>query len=951
MSNSPLSEINNPAHFGSIRKTAFDPMNDTVISLGEDDCLIQLFSASDLSVFSNNSNDAISNIKIRDFCFDKRWMGIYIVGENKKLLYFSWPSCSNATELFHFDNELSLISISKSEDFALVSDGNRVYLLKLFKDKDVRCELVKIVYETEDHVDWIGFDPKNPIFVVFDSNKKLTAFETTSCNVIQEIKIMQTTGKCLPCFTRKSDLIIAENEMIRVINFHKNQSLIMKYDDITPEITLIASSNSDYIVTVTKNNELIISEFDRSLFIYSENPQKTQILSIITKTKLNCENLTSINWCGNNVAAGDEEGTLHFWKFNFNIKPVKKQKENIVSEKQKDIIQSLNQTIIKKKEISEDESLEEISEEEERPKTIIKQENKKKKTNKKTKETKETKLKAKDFYLHNEEVSDEYDDSDHFIENNDDFEERINQITPKSPPLHFEEESFSSSDHEIDITEYLPKKEEESNQEENEETSSDSYDDNLDVSDIFQDVTFPFMPGNCDSFLGNRRYLCWNDYAAVLLRQENDGSQEIDIHKSDGKIESISNFNHFTIVAIDEYGMIGASESTLVYRHHKTWAPDNETSFTFDKEKIKLVACGKEWFSLATNTPCIRIFTSAGLEITDINIPFQCTVMIGRDKYLFYAYGPSLTFQIFDIEKLKVVVEGTITVKQPLKWIYITTDFTVFVQDDYNIIYKLTKDFSFGWVPVADLNESSDKDVDGFWPVKVDDTFVYYVPLIGTICPPTNPIPNPHKIETSILVYDKKVKNWLVKQINTGIKKHQQRTKLDAELLKLYSEAIQKEQYFKAFQIAHMFKTKKVRQFIIKYADESNARIVSDKLTGKIKQTKSKHFTKQSNKFTKQLQDNTFTNEEPEEKAVYIRNVSKNVQNTYTEPGSKVRTLFDSLKEIGENSNRIKQGTSVFSAKKKTKNSNQKSNAKPIVVKTRKSKKKEENEKFLPLFQ
>ena len=948
MSNSSPSELSNSAHFGQIRKTSFDPINNLVISLGEDDCLIQSFSASDLSIFSNHSNEFIYNAKIMDFCFNKSLNGIYVVGENKKLSFLNWPACDNVVDLYEIDKELSLVAVSNFDDYAIISDGNSVYLLKLFKSKSIRCELVKIVYKTNDHIDWIGFDPKNPIFVVFDSNKKLTAFEASTCNIIHEINITQSSGKCLPCFTRKSDLIITNNGMISVFNFYKKQSLIMKYDDLTTEISLLTTSNSNYIATVTKDNELIISEFDRSLFIYSENPQKPQILSIVTKIQLKCDKITSINWCNCNIAAGDEEGTIHLWEFNFNIKPAKKHKEKQTIEVQKDIIQSLNQKIIKKNEISEDESLEEISEEE-KPKVIVKEFNNKKAPNKKLKKTK---LKAKNFNLHDENVNEEEEEySSEIIENSNDFEKRIHKIEQENLQHHFEEESIESSDHEIDITEYLPKKEE-SSPEENEisSTSSDSYDDNLDISDIFQDVTFPFMPGSCDSFLGNRRYLCWNDYAAVLLRQENDGSQEIDVHKSDGKIESITNLNHFTMAAIDEYGLIGSSENILIYHHHKTWAPDQETTFTFDKEKVKLVACGKEWFSVATDTPCIRIFTSAGLEIADINIPFQCTVMLGRDKYLFYAYGPSLSFQLFDIEKLKVVIEGTISVKQPLKWIYITSDLGILAQDSNNIIYRLTNDFSFEWVPVVDLNEAFDKDVDGFWPVQADETFIYCIPLIGTICPSTNPIPKPRKIEMSVLVYDKNVKNWLIKQINYGLRIHHQRNKLDAELLKLFSEAIQNEQYFKAYQIAQMIKTKKVRQFVIKYADESNARIVSDKLTGKVKQPKIHHLIKQSSAFPSTLLKNNKSNKESEEKPIYVRNTSKNVQKISIEPVTKPKTLFDTLKEIGENSKSFKIPSSTNSTKKKPKNKDSQPNMKPIVTKTRKNKKKETNEKFLPLF-
>jgi len=142
-------------------------------------------------------------------------------------------------------------------------------------------------------------------------------------------------------------------------------------------------------------------------------------------------------------------------------------------------------------------------------------------------------------------------------------------------------------------------------------SSSGSSDESDGVDELYPDMTFPFMPGNCHTFLGNRRYLCWNDYAAVLLRNTDQGSM-IDVHRGDGTEQSISN-RGFTIAAIDEHGFLTASESEVVYRHHRTWAPDATTTIAFPREAVKLAACGKEWFAVATDRPALRLFTSAGL--------------------------------------------------------------------------------------------------------------------------------------------------------------------------------------------------------------------------------------------------------------------------------------------------------------------------------------------------
>ncbi|KAH0792931.1 WD repeat and HMG-box DNA-binding protein 1 [Histomonas meleagridis] len=776
---------------------------------------------------------------------------------------------------------------------------------------------------------------------------------------------MQKGGVCLPSFTRKSDLLICENNFIRIFNLHKKQGVLLKYKDFDSlVITCIATSpNSDYIATYTKDNQIIISEFDHSLFVYSENPQTPQILTITETLHYEEEPITSMCWCENSLCCGDSDGTIHLWITSNYIQPktIKRsnQSEKIIKSPVS-IIDALNKQITRpKKDIeSEDESLSEISEEEihkftpAKPKIISKS-----KTKTKTKsKTKSHSLKASNFEKYHEKVSDDSENEfSDLIEDADEFEERLHANAPQEPIYEEESESETSSDHEIDITEYLPKKEGEEKNDfqstsSSSATNSEIDDEDIDLTELYPDTTFPFMPGNCDSYIGNRRYLCWNEYAAVLLRQEDDGSQEIDIHYSDGRIESLTNQNNFTIVTIDEFGLLCASETTIVYRHHKTWAPDQETSLAFNEEKIKLIACGNEWFAIATDFPCIRIFTSAGLEIGIFNLPLQCTVMTGRNEFLFFAYGSELDFIVLNVNTMKIVVQGIMPIRQPLKWVSFSTDNLLVAQDNMNIIYKLSGDFSLEWIPVVDLEETFDTNTDGYWVVYADEQYIYGVPLRGTISPSTNPIPNPHEIEMIPLTFDKKVRNWLLKQMNFGLKKHQQKSKIDAELLKMFSDAIQNGQQLRAFQIAKMSKSKKVRDFIVKYADESGEQIVADQLTGtkRIKKQKKKKF-----KFISNIQQNLVNSakQNVEEKKVYVRSVVKKPTSLSVEQAPKPMNIFDTLKEIGEHS-ATTFGADIGENKKKKVKKIKKPNMEPIVRKQKRGrKKKEEKENFMPLFQ
>jgi hypothetical protein len=348
-------------------------------------------------------------------------------------------------------------------------------------------------------------------------------------------------------------------------------------------------------------------------------------------------------------------------------------------------------------------------------------------------------------------------------------------------------------------------------------------------------MTFPFMPGSCEEFAGNRRYLCWNDAGAILLRQDTGepSGYAIDIQYADGRERSLPSLA-YQFASMDRHGHVLASLTEVVYTHAATWAPDGSTTLSFAArhERVTLVACGEEWFAVATDAPCIRVFLSAGMELAVLMMPVSVVVMTGRDNLLFYALGKDLSFSVVDVQTRREIARGAMTVAQPLKWVGVGTDMSVVCLDYANIVHKLGRDFGFQWVPVFQIDDMDDTEMTGFWVVYADDAELCGVPLRGTKSPATHPIPPCKRLPLAPQTIHADSRPWLTLQMDSTLIRRNPAKQKDRELLKLLPKALKDQQELRAVEIANLLKTKQCRDFVVPFADRQMAPRVGDKLTG-----------------------------------------------------------------------------------------------------------------------
>lgn len=983
-------------HFGATKLASFDPSGDELLSLGEDDHLLNFFFTESLSVTSIHDLSIIGTKNINFFCFLDQSSTLLIAAENEVFSY-QWPN-GTIKSIYQHQNEITLICATSNEKhFCICDDKNDIFIFELCGNKD--CELIQKIFSSSSHkVAWIGFGPLCDTFALVTEEPAIFEIECNDFEVIFSEKA-ETNEVCIPCFTRQSDFVFRQKDFIVALSQIHHNIAVFKLDKDNANIAYIAASKyTDHIAIFDSMGTITISPFDHSLYKFETEPDfdSPQVLQSLVSINYASSRITSLSWGFGSLVAGDEDGGLRLFERLVQCeKPPETNEAHI--EKPKNIraltlIEQLNTVDPSRIHRKSEESTTHTTK-----KTPSKQTKKTKKNPKST--SKNSKLTISQFKK-TEKISDDDDNSEmsDFIESKEEFEERIKNLAPEPEPkapeseISEEPESESSSDHEIDFEQYLTEEQKaklQSRRQEEEEqnepvddnpidlepfSDAEESDDDLNDIDGFEfDNTF--MPSNNEHFVGNRRYMCYNDYAAILLRhdKEDETKTEIDIHRSsDGQIRSIMNPYKFRMATIDEYGMVLASDSDLLYEHHESWAPDKTTMLTFDKDKILLVASGNGWFAVATNAPSIVLYTSAGLELGIINLPLTCITMTGRGKFLFYVTsdGNDILANVVSVVKNKILIENQIiSAFRPIKWVGFDNQNRIFLQDKRNIVYMLSKDFSWKWIPVLDLTQHFDTITTNYYMVKIEDNQVFGIPLRSQRSPLTYPIPRPHRLDMDIMTRDPEVRPWLSNVIQPQSKIQRG----DAELVKMYASAIASDHEYRAYDIAQELKTKKTRKFAVGYADNNGASIVSDKLTGVDRKRQRKVVILGGIAPENHGKRKLPTRSSSEDAVVYVRK-SKHAQirpqanleeiqkpenndNTEEEEEDEMEntavsnSLFEALKSLGSKTTQqaSSRNESITDIRPKPKS---KKRLEPIVKKkTTRKKKADEPSSFMPLFQ
>jgi hypothetical protein len=349
-----------------------------------------------------------------------------------------------------------------------------------------------------------------------------------------------------------------------------------------------------------------------------------------------------------------------------------------------------------------------------------------------------------------------------------------------------------------------------------------------------EEVAGQFMPSSTSEFFNRRRFLCWNLIGCIFLREnpateETDETTSIDIEFADTtryRNQFFDNHHRFTLGSLGQTGVALASRSFVQYIQHDPWAPDSDTTLRFpEHETVDLIACGSGWFAVATERRFLRIFGSSGLELAVLSLPARPTTMLGGDSWLVIVFFDQLvlTYRLYNVRRRRMVGEGGIPTRTPLKWIGFDSGLLYVVGSDF-VVLALVQNFGLQWVPVCEMRPRFPDGVTDFFCVGVNDRRIWGVYL--TADRPT-PLTIAHQelreFQCRALVVDEKYRPYLTRRLEyfgyeKGAKKERAMFKADKKLLKLFHAAVTQDRTDIASQLGIRVLSKKARAFFLRCA-------------------------------------------------------------------------------------------------------------------------------------
>ncbi|EAX98151.1 hypothetical protein TVAG_332610 [Trichomonas vaginalis G3] len=911
MSSEPQKQVRD-VHFGSPKQIVFDNDGMNIYSLGSSDGSIfkmikDEFSSDPMQILESQVKDQITAML---FMTDEN--NLLIAVKNKLKLAKNLPTISGVSDIYTED-DADIIGIVQDPQTGhiFVNTETRITVLQKSGKK------ILTLCDGLDPISWVGIGPVCHSIAVATSSG-LFVYSGENSTEPQIKRLEKDTPQ--PVFSPSSELLIANPLRSGVVNIYnlteQTESAVIITKHSTP-ISHITISKSSSIISADREGNIYISKYDKKVLKFGAISPPPQPIAVDVVLNYGSFAITCLSASGGSVICGEEDGKEILWH---NVIPGEFSKpKQIISESSKKSAPKQKNTVQKKVDImealkkpidpsklakkqKEDFSLSE-SDDEERPKKARPPPPKPK-----PKPKKQSKPKKKNDDEYSEDFEEEEgleplinDKSDNLEE--EEKNEDVPNVEDNGPVItaadFLEEESETSSGHELDevdengnIIEKPDKIEEELDDFEdnkNEDEVSDSTDTSSgdELENIFGKTTLQFMPNNCSHFSANRRYMSWNLSSAVYLRVQSDSAEEfIDVHPiGDSQFQEMhmTNIHKFTMATCDKYGFMGASLHTLEYRPHNPWSQDAITSLDVNREEIRLIAIGKEWFSIGTDSNSVTIFKSSGLEMGTFSYPHQIITMVGHENLLLIVHGSDLLYEFIDVDERKTIASGEIPGDQPLKWIGFSEEGSPMILDGSFVVHLMTSDFSNSWVPISNLSKLFDDNIGSFWVVGASEKKILVCPLRHSKTPPTSRVPHLREIDfTPLTIGNQSSMAYLLAKIDSHTPQVDREMNADKELMKMLAESLKEGKEEMAYDLINGMVTTKARNIAIAYADQLGKTELVDRLTGessiKVPKKKSKK-QREEDKETKEHM-RKFIEASLDKEKVYVRKDSRIVKNS-----------------------------------------------------------------------
>lgn len=886
-------------HFGSVKELNHDYTYKNIYSLGESDKLLFIIrNLKSLSIPDQLKLDKFDN-DITSLC-SIPYSDKMLIGIGKNLILFNIET-NDSKSIYTDEEDIVFIRALSDDSNIYVATSNTFFILSNKGKK------IKTIYDDNNKITWIGVDHKyGNMIVCVDSPGwfKVNASSLELENLHSVDSYITANDISMDCDFYTSDK--SKNGFVNVYDIQNNLQASLIVTNHDQPISYLKVSISGHLATIDMKGRIYITEVKRGSLTFEKGSSAPTPFSALKALDLEGNSPTCVIWCLESLVVGDDSGNIHVFNDiikvdtnDYMTKPIKL--DQSISNKE---TKKTNSSLVKTPNIKE--ALANID-----PKTIIKADSREKDKNivkDKSKEKKITKEKSKNVKestkktgkkQNKKKVKENADDYD-LYENEYEYSvanEIISEVIQAAPPEAFESESFTSSGH--DLTDHT-KEEEEDNVEEKKNEEEDTYDDM--ESGFVSHFTIPFMPNDCNQMYGNRRYLSFNYCSAVFLREDAESNHTyIDVHPfNDSNIpeQHIANIFNFTIATCDEFGLVTAKGDMVMYTPHKTWSKERSSNISVSDDIIRLVACGQDWFAIATERNIIRIFNSMSFELCFFTLNYPVKTLVGFSRYLLIVYGDELNYKYLDIKSGVEITSGHILVEQPLKWAGFSFEGMPMVSDANYVLFGLVNDFGYQWIPLSDM-AIAEEGATGFWVVGAGENQVFGVPLFDQASPRTNKLPRCKYLDLAPLTTDGTSREYVKIKIDKSIEIREREKLADKELLKEFREAIRLNKDNRAIDLCRRIKHSNFKNAALKYASSAQKNYVIYTLTGKIDESsrrmKPKDYTAIAKEHVKELKQ-----EKEENSKIYIRKDAK-VPNFSDISNNKPMSILQAVKSMSKN--------------------------------------------------
>jgi WD40 repeat protein len=815
-------------------------------------------SAANLDESSDFQLSTLTDARVRSIASVPSKNSLIFADEARALIRSAWPNCADHEPLPSPEFDPACIAVNSQGTLLAVTgvDDPQIVFFNLH-DPTVSPFMN---YDNLANVIWLGFGPKCHILVSINQANILCALKPPDYNLLQEIELQVPTSGIT--WTGDTELIAADGSnrgVVRVFDFeHELEPVSLRIEAHRTAIAALSLSGDGLLATSDSSQRVVISRFSSDVF-------QTRRLPALALFDPDCAPIDAILWAGSNLCIAASDGYFHLWDQLQSAGHVKVPETPAThSESDKEL----------ESESSDSEDLRDTSKHvplKHKHEPVIRRPKLRRRE-----EDVEIPVRIGSSEFDEEEEEEEEltrptffpsDEAEEVSAGGSDVPRALIRPVPVDPTTkrwtaeemfgklmqkyggEDESESSGGSESGSESVEAMKEREKEEHQldkqflaESDLSPDSDESADDAEAMDEMSDVTESeheevagqFMPSSTSEFINRRRFLCWNLIGCIFLREnpateETDETTSIDIEFADTirhRNQFFDNRHRFTLGALGQTGVALASRSFVQFIQHDPWAPDSETTLRFpDDETVDLIACGSGWFAVATERQFLRIFGSSGLELAVLSLPARPMTMVGGDSSLAIVFSDQLllTYRLYNVRRRRVVGEGGIPARAPLKWIGFDSGLLYVVGSDF-VVLVLVQRFGLQWIPVCEMRPRFPEGATDFFCVGVNDRRIWGVYL--TADQPT-PLTVAHQklrdFQCEALAIDHNYRPYLTRRLEyfgyeKGEKKERAMFKADKKLLKLFQAAVAQDRTDIAGQLGVRVLSKKARVFFLQCA-------------------------------------------------------------------------------------------------------------------------------------